>query len=88
MCTETPSSTASINCISSSSSSTAIAAAEDEPGVEEVVVVGSVVPSSLGRFTVGWLFGLMLSRERLRTVLEACARLAKWPEGGRRLARG
>ena len=52
-CTEAPSSTASMNCISSSSSSIEMAAAEDEPGVEEVAVVGLAVPSSLGRFTVG-----------------------------------
>ena len=52
-CTEAPSSTASMNCISSSSSSIEMAAAKDEPGVEEVAAVGSAVPSSLGRFMVG-----------------------------------
>ena len=52
-CTETMSSSASINCISSSSSFIEMGSAEDEPRVEEVVAVGSAVPSSLGRFTVG-----------------------------------
>ena len=50
---ETPSSTASMKCISSSSSSIEMAMAEDEPGVEKVVAVGSTAPFSLGRFTVG-----------------------------------
>ena len=74
-------STASMNCISSSSSSIEMAVAVDEPGGEEVVAVGMAAPSSLGRFTVGWLFGLMLSRERLRMLLEACARPARRPAG-------